>query len=165
MTNITYLQEDPPSYHNQNVTCDENQNLTDTESYDENQIDNKSLPELPPYDNTEANLFLEQSIFKKKMCSKKPQNCLFFIIFIIVNTIAFSFFVKTPLIDTCNTFNSTCYHKYICDEFHNCYYQNICDDCGGINFSIFIFIILNFIITTIIYFIIIKILDYTLCSL
>ena len=66
MTNITYLQEDPPSYqnHTQNLTYDENQNLTDTESYDE------SLPELPPYDNTEADLFLEQSILKKKSVLK-----------------------------------------------------------------------------------------------
>ena len=99
------------------------------------------------------------------MCIKKAQNCLFFIIFIIVNTVAFSFIIKTPLIKTCNTFNSTCYNKYICDKFHNCYYEDVCNDCGGINFSIFIFIILNFIPTTIIYFIIIKILDYTLCSL
>ena len=174
MLNNKYIQQEPPPYENYNQVLTNQDNNQDNNqvliNQDNNQDDNSDSIihpdliihsdnndyDLPEYDDDDAERFLEQSTPKKKLCSEKIYQTLFITLFLLVNIIFFSFIIKPNFSDTCARYNSTCFSRYICDNYNRCYYKNTCYDCNSFTTWTFVIIIANCLPTTIIFYCIIK---------
>lgn len=144
-------EDKPPLYDSLNGDIEIQSNNYNLESGEYNSDD-----EVPAYNDEEAERFLEHTISKKKLCSEKIYQTLFITLFLLVNIIFFSFIIKPNFSDTCARYNSTCFSRYVCDNYNRCYYKNTCYDCNSFTTWTFVIIIANCLPTTIIFYCIIK---------